>query len=400
VISAQAALQARQLHADGWTVSAIARRLGHDRKTVRIYLAGVRDPGQPRAGTSDLFGSIDVYATGRLREDPHLSAAALHRELAALDYTGSYSALTRSLRQRGLLTDCSDCRHEGLPQITTRAPLLTHLQPRQGLPVRVAPVFGQTIASFLDQVAAANHLPPAVLLAHLPTWFRHQYRTHDDLAGSDRAHHDDADALAELTGNQVNALRRALPALAGWSRDPSSPVRLTTACCRCTARRPHPAVIPVHLPALQRLCLRHRTWLGHARQVDTSSCPDIVQAARHAARLARRYSPTRVLFAETTAREAIKSWLDQDRHPVLTRRWAARLDRLDVARPLTDDEPLDREDLIAAATYSDTVTLAAALLSSTLSAADARSRAEAGAPLLGPLRLADKPQTEPSAHLR
>ena len=390
MIPAHAAVHARQLHADGWTVSAIARQLGHDRKTVRIYLAGARDPGQPRAGTSDLFGSVDAYATGRLREDPHLSAAALHRELAALDYTGSYSALTRSLRQRGLLTDCPDCRHQSLPQITTRAPLLNHLQPRQGLPVRVAPVFGQTIASFLDQVAAANHLPPAVLLAHLPTWFRHQHRTHDDLARSDRTHHDDADALAELTGNEANALRRALPALAGCSRDPSAPVRLTTACRRCTARRPHPAVIPVHLPALQRLCLRHRTWLGHARQLDTSPCPDIVQAARHAARLAQRHNPTRVLLAETTAREAIRGWLEQDRHPVLTRRWTTRLDHLDVARPLTD-EPRDREDLIAAATYSDTVTLATALLSSTISAADARPRAEAGAHLLGSLHLADKP---------
>jgi hypothetical protein len=378
----------------------MARRLGHDRKTVRIYLAGARDPGQPRAGTSDLFGCIDVYATRRLREDPHLSAAALHRELATLDYTGSYSALTRSLRQRGLLTDCPDCRRQGLPQITTRAPLLTHLQPRQGLPVRVAPVFGQTITSFLDQVAAANHLPPAVLLAHLPTWFRHQHRTHDDLARSDRAHQDDADALAELTGNEANALRRALPALAGWSRDPTRPLRLTTACSRCTARRPHPALIPVHLPALQRLCLRHGTWLGHARQLDTSRCPDIVQAARRAAGLARRHSPSRVLLAETTAREAINSWLEQDRHPVLTRCWAARLARLDVARPLTDDEPRDREDLIAAATYSDTVTLAAALLSSTISAADARSRAEAGAHLLGSLHMADEPQTEPSTHLR
>jgi hypothetical protein len=386
VIPAHAAVQARQLHADGWTVSAIARRLGHDRKTVRIYLAGVRDPGQPRAGTSDMFASIDVYATRRLREDPHLSAAALHRELTALDYTGSYSALTRSLRQRGLLTDCPDCRREALPQITTRASELNHLHPRQPLPVRVAPVFGQTIASFLDQVAAANHLPPAVLLAHLPTWFRHQHRTHDDLARSDRAHHDDAVILADLTGNDANALRRALPALAGWSRDPSRPVRLTTACRRCTQY----VVVPVHLPALQRLCLRHRTWLGHIQQIDTSSCPDIVHAAQRAARLARRYSPTRVLLAETTARETIKRWLAHDRHPVLTRRWTARLDRLDTSRPPTDADPCDREDLIAAAIYSDSLTIATALLSSTITEAEAHPRAEATARLLGSLQLADQ----------
>jgi hypothetical protein len=118
VIPAQAAVEARHLHADGWSVSAIARHLGHDRKTVRIYLAGLRDPGQPRAGTTDAFSPFDAYATRRLRQDPHLSAAALHRELLGLHYVGSYSALTCSLRQRGLLTDCPDCRTDTVPQIT------------------------------------------------------------------------------------------------------------------------------------------------------------------------------------------------------------------------------------------------------------------------------------------
>ena len=155
MIPAQAAVQARHLHAGGWTVSAIARHLGHDRKTVRIYLAGVRDPGQPRAGTTDTFGPFDAYATRRLRQDPHLSAAALHRELLGLNYAGSYSAFTRSLRQRGLLTECPDCSNDTVPRITQRASLLNHLHRPQGLPIRVAPVFGQTIASFLDQVAVA-----------------------------------------------------------------------------------------------------------------------------------------------------------------------------------------------------------------------------------------------------
>jgi hypothetical protein len=147
----------------------------------------------------------------------------------------------------------------------------------------------------------------------------------------------------------------------------------------------------VHLPALQRLCLHHRTWLGQVRQIDTSSCPDTDHAAHRAARLARRHSPTRVLLAETTARETIKRWLTQDRHPVLTQRWTARLDRLDATRPLTDVDPCDREDLIAAATYSDTITIATTLLSSTITAAEPRPRAEASARLLGSLQLADRP---------
>jgi IS30 family transposase len=31
----------------GWTISAIARHLGRDRKTVRAYVEGEREPGSP-----------------------------------------------------------------------------------------------------------------------------------------------------------------------------------------------------------------------------------------------------------------------------------------------------------------------------------------------------------------
>jgi hypothetical protein len=179
----------------------MARHIGHDLKTVRIYLTGARVPGQPRSDTSDLFGPYHAYAARRLHEDPHLSATALHRELADLDYTGSYSALTRSLRQRDLLPDCPACRQDRLPKITKRASLLHHLHPHQRLPIRVAPVFRQTIASYLDQVATVHHLPAATLLAHLPPWFRSQYRVHDDLAGHTPARLGDTEALARLTGN-------------------------------------------------------------------------------------------------------------------------------------------------------------------------------------------------------
>ena len=86
----QAAEQAIALADQGWNVSAIARHLGHDRKTIRIYLNGRREPGQPRAGTTDaLFAPFAGYAARRLRDDPHLRAAALHRELGELGYAGS-----------------------------------------------------------------------------------------------------------------------------------------------------------------------------------------------------------------------------------------------------------------------------------------------------------------------
>lgn len=112
---------------------------------------------------------------------------------------------------------CPACQKTFPPEITKRASPLSHLHPHQVLPIRVTPLFGQTIASYLDQLAAANHLPAATLLAHLPSWFRTQYRTHDDLAGHTRVTLGDADDLTRLTGNNPNALLRALP-VAGSTR--------------------------------------------------------------------------------------------------------------------------------------------------------------------------------------
>ena len=42
-------VEADALFKRGWTVSAIARHLGRDRKTVRSYLAGERRPGISRS---------------------------------------------------------------------------------------------------------------------------------------------------------------------------------------------------------------------------------------------------------------------------------------------------------------------------------------------------------------
>ena len=41
-------VDAHALHRRGWTISAIARHLGHDRKTIRAYLHGGRVAGRRR----------------------------------------------------------------------------------------------------------------------------------------------------------------------------------------------------------------------------------------------------------------------------------------------------------------------------------------------------------------
>jgi len=102
-------VEASALRKRGWSISAIARHLGRDRKTVRAYLAGVRRPGERRPGVPDNFAPFEPYARERLAEDPHLWATALYDELVGLGYERSYQVLTRELRRRALRPRCEPC---------------------------------------------------------------------------------------------------------------------------------------------------------------------------------------------------------------------------------------------------------------------------------------------------
>jgi transposase len=97
------------LHRQGWTIAAIARHTGRDRKTVRAYLTGKRSPGV-RARAADPFGPFVDYVTARLVEDPHLWALTLFDELQPLGFRLSYPTLTREIRARRLRPDCAACR--------------------------------------------------------------------------------------------------------------------------------------------------------------------------------------------------------------------------------------------------------------------------------------------------
>ena len=103
-------VDAHALAAKGWTISAIARHLGHDRKTIRSYLTGGRTAGVRAPASDDPFERFVDYARARLAEDPHLWATTLHDELAGLGYVQSYPTLTRQIRDRGLRPACETCR--------------------------------------------------------------------------------------------------------------------------------------------------------------------------------------------------------------------------------------------------------------------------------------------------
>src|SRR5215207_6323115 len=83
----------------GWSISAIARHVGHDRKTVRGYLSGEREPGVRERAEPDLFDAFEPYVRQRLGDDQHVWATTLFDELVALGYPRSYQTFTRQLRR-------------------------------------------------------------------------------------------------------------------------------------------------------------------------------------------------------------------------------------------------------------------------------------------------------------
>ena len=107
--------EAHVLQERGWTISAIARHLGRDRKTVRAYLSGERKPGERKPAGPDAFAPYAGYCEIRLNDDPHLWGTALLDELQKMGYAGSYQAFTRALRVRGLRPGCERCAAAGVP---------------------------------------------------------------------------------------------------------------------------------------------------------------------------------------------------------------------------------------------------------------------------------------------
>ncbi|NLU84715.1 DDE-type integrase/transposase/recombinase [Rhodococcus sp. HNM0569] len=102
-------VEVHALHQRGWTISAIARHTGRDRKTVRAYLNGTRSPGERKRTVVDPFEVFIAYVTARLLDDPHLWARTLCDELEELGYAMSYQTLTRKIRELNLRPACQAC---------------------------------------------------------------------------------------------------------------------------------------------------------------------------------------------------------------------------------------------------------------------------------------------------
>src|ERR1700761_3576088 len=90
-----------ELHRQGVSVSAIARRVELDRKTVRRYIAqGLEPPAYgPRQPRISQLQAFEPYLRQRLAAFPQLTGRRLHRELRELGYGGGYTILTDLLRE-------------------------------------------------------------------------------------------------------------------------------------------------------------------------------------------------------------------------------------------------------------------------------------------------------------
>jgi len=93
----------------GWTITAIANHLGHDRKTIRAYLNAERVPGVRARVAPDPLELFVPYLTQRLADDPHVWASALFDEVVVLGYSLSYPSFARQVRLASLRPHCEAC---------------------------------------------------------------------------------------------------------------------------------------------------------------------------------------------------------------------------------------------------------------------------------------------------
>ena len=86
------------LHRQGLSITAIARRTGRDPKTVRKYIArGLEPPayGPRQAGRPNKLAPYLDYLRERVAAFPQLTATRLTREIRERGYTGAYTAVKR-----------------------------------------------------------------------------------------------------------------------------------------------------------------------------------------------------------------------------------------------------------------------------------------------------------------
>lgn len=229
------------------------------------------------------------------------------------------------------------------------------------LPIVLPPVHRETIGSYLNRLADANHLP----IGHLSF-----------LIGPNRRHRRDDNRigywtpaalprLAVLTGQSVPALIHAMPALADV-REPGqhrqrlaieelAEPRRRPACRLCMARRGIHGLVVRSTPHHEGVCLRHQRWLHGGDQHPLDVLPEILHADLQHRRLVCRSTAPFIAVDYLRARTVTANWFRASEPPTLQQRWARRLDA--IAEDAYGDPHRPTDDRIELATYPETVAL-------------------------------------------
>jgi transposase len=88
VLTEENDVEIHALAARGWSVSAISRHTGRDRKTVRRYLAAPRGTLLGRDPAPSCLEPFRAYSEARFDDDAHLDATVLHRDLVGAGSSG------------------------------------------------------------------------------------------------------------------------------------------------------------------------------------------------------------------------------------------------------------------------------------------------------------------------
>lgn len=170
--------------------------------------------------------------------------------------------------------------------------------PAAPLPRTVTPFRGETVQSYLDRLAHANHLEPRGLRRYL--------------ADGPAICRPRPDWLAIASGQPVGILHARLIGLAAPDRDTTRQRRHARPACRlCMARRGVYEPVYCWLPDAT-VCCRHRRWIGPGTytlddQRDLRCAPAVIAAAQRHARLDRCHGDA-ARFAVRDAARIHRCW--------------------------------------------------------------------------------------------
>lgn len=163
----------------------------------------------------------------------------------------------------------------------------------------VTPFAAETVQSYLDRLAHANHLDPAMLRRYL--------------CDSGRRGEPRIDWLATASGHPAGRLTTRLVGAGEVDLDAGRQRRQGRPACRfCMARRQVWQPVYCWYPHYRTVCARHMRWIGPFTrtvddQIDLRNTPAVLVAARRHARI-HHANPDAATYVLSEARRILRRW--------------------------------------------------------------------------------------------